>query len=275
MTVEEAVLHLRRDPAQAQLIEDGYLDADVQAAARRFLRSREFEAVTVLLGASLPGAAVLDLGAGAGIASYAFARAGAGRVYALEPDSSVEVGYGAMSRLGADTPLRPIAGVGEHIPLRTATIDIVYGRQVLHHARDLAALTAECARVLRNDGAFFATREHVAETESDLQAFLSQHPVHRLAGGENAFPLHAYCRAIRRAGFTRLRVLRPWETIINAFPEARSEEELDAFPRRAIERRLGRAARWVRLLPFSEKILWRHLRRPGPGALYSFLAYKY
>jgi hypothetical protein len=42
MTTEEAVLFLRRDPAEAENLRDAYLDGDVPGAARRFAASAEF-----------------------------------------------------------------------------------------------------------------------------------------------------------------------------------------------------------------------------------------
>lgn len=276
-TVEEAVRLLRQDPRQAQLVEDGYLDQDVCSAARRFGESQEFAEVKRHLGPHLAGAVILDLGAGSGFASHALGGAGARVVYALEPDASDDIGYGGMGRLGTSATVRPIAGVGESIPLQTGSVDIVYARQVLHHVRDLDSVLRECARVLRRRGVLFATREHVAETQDDLHTFLEQHPIHRIAGGENAFPLKTYVMALERAGFRGIRVLRPWESIINAFPGIRTKQDLRAQPRLAADLFLRsspawRSLVWLRHVPWFERLLWIRLRRPGPGALYSFLA---
>jgi ubiquinone/menaquinone biosynthesis C-methylase UbiE len=120
---------------------DAYLDEDTGAAARRFEASGEFAAVRVLLGDWIAGATVLDLGAGTGIASRAFAQAGATRVVALEPDLSSVVGQGAIARAceGLPAVLR-LSGDGECLPLREGAMDIVYARQVLHQAHDLLGL---------------------------------------------------------------------------------------------------------------------------------------
>ena len=76
MTVENAVRVLRSRPECAELVRDAYLGTDVVESARRFEASGEFAEVCRILESFLPAAAVLDIGAGVGIASYAFVRAG-------------------------------------------------------------------------------------------------------------------------------------------------------------------------------------------------------
>jgi ubiquinone/menaquinone biosynthesis C-methylase UbiE len=273
-STEAAILALRRDVANATLLRDAYLDSDTLTAARRFAASVEFEEVLSILGPQVRNSRILDLGAGVGIASYAFARSGARRVYALEPDPSDVVGRGALGRLRQDVSILPFAAVGEKIPLQDESVDVVYCRQVLHHARDLFRLLTEAARILRPGGTLLATREHVTETDQDRERFLEQHPVHRLAGGENSYPLRTYADAIRRSGLRLRRIFAPWETVTNLFPEVRSVEELREFPRLMVRRRLGRASALMRVVPLLEALVWRRVRRPAPGAHYSFLATK-
>src|SRR5512133_591387 len=99
LTPDQAVLRLRSDPAYSALVRDAYLGEDVVESARRFLTSAEFGEVRKLLGTRIQGSVILDVGAGNGIASYSFAACGARSVYALEPDSSNEIGRGAILRL--------------------------------------------------------------------------------------------------------------------------------------------------------------------------------
>ncbi len=129
---------------------------------------------------------VLDLGAGRGISSYAFAQSGS-TVMALEPDSSQIVGAGAIRALVEQTqlPIQAIQEYGETLPFSNQIFDVVYGRAVLHHARDLKQLCQEAARVLKPGGAFLATREHVISHKADLPRFLEAHSLHRYYGGEN------------------------------------------------------------------------------------------
>ena len=69
------------------------------------------------------------------------------------------------------------------------------------------------------------------------------------------------------AGFHRIRVLGPWDSIINAFPEARDPTGLIALRRGRIATRIGHVpasmARWLGLEP----LLWRRLVRDWPGRL--------
>lgn len=274
MTVDEAIRTLRASPEHVNLVRDAYLGRDVQDSAERFQSSAEFQAVRVLLQGKLDGALVLDIGAGTGIASYAMLAAGAGKVIALEPDPSDEVGRGAIARLSAGPDLQVIEAWGERSGLPSSSVDIVYTRQALHHSADLDEMLAESARVLRPGGVLLACREHVVDDADQLRAFLAAHPVHQLAGGENAFNLDAYLHAIQAAGLVLERVLGPWDSVINAFPVVRNETELADLPRMLLEQRFGRIGRLAGSIPIVRRAVWARVRRPQPGRMYSFLAVK-
>jgi SAM-dependent methyltransferase len=276
LTLDEAIRRLRADPDSQELVRDAYLGADVHDSGLRFEASAEFEEVRRLLGDVLTGATVMDVGAGAGIASFAFARAGAARVYAVEPDLSSEVGRGAIHRLVEGLPVQVLAAHGEGLPLPDEQVGIVYARQVLHHVRDLPRFLAECARVLRPGGVFLACREHVVDDEEQLKVFLERHPVHQLAGGENAYSLDTYVDAIRSSGLLLTQVMGPYDSVINAFPEIRSASEFANLPRRVLRQKLGPLGPVAAALPGVERWVWARLRRPTsvPGRVYSFLATK-
>jgi SAM-dependent methyltransferase len=146
-------------------------------------------------------------------------------VTALEPDPSAVVGAGAIRQLAAASslPIEVVTEWGEALPFPDASFDLVYGRQVLHHARNLPAFCAEMARVLKPGGQYLATREHVIFKDADLAVFLAEHPLHRLYGGENAFRLGEYKHAIESAGIRLTRVLNPWASDVNLFPRSVGE----------------------------------------------------
>jgi SAM-dependent methyltransferase len=274
VSVDDAVRQLRNDPAYAELVRDAYLGRDVEDSAQRFLQSAEFVEVRRLLGASLEGAEVLDVGAGTGIASLALLNSGARRVIALEPDASDEVGRGAIARLDAERRIEVLDAFGEAIPLEDATVDIVYARQLMHHAEDLPRLVSECARVLRPGGVMVACREHVVDDAVELEAFLDAHPIHQLAGGENAYSLPEYLQALEAADLTIQKVLGPWDSIINAFPLARSRSELDNYARDALKRRFGALGALMGFIPGMQVLVRTRVQRRIPGRLYTFLARK-
>lgn len=272
--MDDAVRMLRTQPGRAAFVRDAYLSADVAEAAERFRTSPEFAAVLQLIGGTAEGATVIDVGAGNGIASHAFVKAGASRVVAVDPNPSDEVGLGAAARLPTAHCIERILARGEDLPVENEIADIVYARQVLHHADSLARFTQELARVLKTGGRLVATREHVAESPADLERFLAEHPTHHLVGGEHAYPLDAYVQAIERAGLRLLHVLGPWETIINAFPAARTEVELREHPTLALRRRLGMAGIALSRVPGATRLVGRYVERPRPGDLHTFVAVK-
>lgn len=265
MTWEEAVRKLRQDPAQAKLVEDCYFDDPPLRAAKRFYSSSEWNATRSLLPASAGGQA-LDVGAGRGVSSVALAWEGWSTT-AVEPDPSDLVGAGAIRHLAnaAGVVIRVIERTGEELPFDNSSFDLVYCRQVLHHAHDLIQLCREVSRVLRPGGYFLAVREHVITHKDDLKVFWAQHPLHRLYGGENAYLLREYISAIQTDGMHLHRVLNPFESDLNLFPETRA----------SLKHRLARKAfwPWPRLIPnWALSVLGRF--SGAPGRLYSFASCK-
>src|SRR5450432_925536 len=258
MTTEEAVLKLRDDPVYRERMEESYLGADLDLAAKKFADSEEFLEILRIIGTKIKGATVLDMGAGTGIASHAFIKSGAAKVYALEPDTSDLIGQGAINRLCAGMPVEIISAFGENIPLPDRSVDVIYTRQVLHHTTDLNAVLRECARILKPGGLFIACREHVVDDENQLKQFLSQHPVHQLAGGENAYRLDQYLGEIRGSNMKIVHVFRPWDSVINAFPLVRSEQERREFPSTALGKRFGAIGRFAAKIPPISTMLWRY-----------------
>jgi ubiquinone/menaquinone biosynthesis C-methylase UbiE len=276
ITVEDAIRTLKTRPEYESLMHDIYVDDDVVPAALRFARSEEFRCVATWA-ASLgitPPARVLDLGAGRGIASLAWALRGY-EVTALEPDPSDLVGNGAIRHLVQRTGV-PVAieeQVGEHTTLQDKSFDLVYVRQVLHHATDLRQMCREISRVLKPGGFLVATREHVVSNNQQLESFWENHPVHQLAGGEMAFTLAQYLTALRLAGFKKISIYGPWDTPVNYFP-ASAQSVAEASKATAV-RWLGESVgQHVARLPYYQR-WWsrrRSRREASPGRMYSFVA---
>ncbi len=279
MTWEQTVEMLRGDPEKRELIYLCYLDNPLVDAAKRFADSDEWKAVQKFL-PQKKGAA-LDIGAGRGISSYALARDG-WKVTALEPDTSPVVGSGAIREFARDSCLEIeiSESYGEQLPFGDNAFDLVYLRQVMHHASDLRQFVREIARVLKPGGLFIATREHVISRPEDLEAFLRSHGTNKYHGGENAYPVNVYKNALIAGNLKIVRVLGPLDSPLNYYPMTYDEWRMCcASP---FSRIFGNG---ITLRVWNEKhlpgrcLLSLSARTRGgldktPGRLYSFISQK-
>lgn len=232
---------LREHPDYVEIIRTAYLDEDTAEAAARFERSEEFQAVKSVL--RLPRrtqVSILDVGCGNGVASYSFARLNA-RVVGVDPDPSARTGLEAAEKLASLNGGRAFEvcrARAEELPFARESFDIVYVRQALHHFEDLQKGVSECARVLRRNGLFLASREHVVSNGAEMEQFLAGHPLHALHGGERAYLDEEYRARLSAAGLRLVEALGPFDSVINHFPI--SNAEVMDWLRAGLIRRFGR-----------------------------------
>lgn len=274
-TWEQAVEWLRQQPEQTELVRYCYYDDPILGSAERFNASQEWIEVKKLIKNHMPGK-VLDLGAGRGISSYAFAKQGC-QVVALEPDTSDIVGAGAIQLLIDETlmPIEISTHSAEKLPFPDNCFDIVYGRAVLHHSKNLSILCHEVERVLKPGGVFLATREHVISRQEDLKQFLESHALHFLYGGENAFLLNEYVSAINNTGMKMKKLLGPFDSVINFYPTTNEQFriQLSVFLKNYLGHKISF---WISQFEILQKVYgrWLSYRSDEPGRHYSFLATK-
>lgn len=287
MTWEETIRFIRTQPEYKSLVEQSYLGEDLRSNVDRFKASEEFSETLKLIREFAPHAiSILDIGAGNGISSVAFALSGY-EVRVVEPDPSATVGCGAIEILKKEFGIKNLmihSSFGEKLPFENALFDIAYARQAMHHAGDLNSFIGEAGRVLKPGGLMLTIRDHVIFDESDKQEFLKTHPLQKFYGGENAFTGDQYSSAIRNAGFRIMNQLKYYDSVINYFPEKESEISkagnlMRENFRQSMRKRFGS---WVVNFPFLQLLEmisrfkngdWTDERRI-PGSMNSFIALK-
>ena len=272
MTWEETVIHFRAQPKNKQISRDAYLEEDLIQNIERFKNSEEWAETFKEISSFIPNKKsikVLDIGAGNGISSLAFTLSGY-EVTALEPDMSNTVGSGAIKFLASYYKLNNITIIeafGENLPFEDGSFDIVYGRQVMHHAHHLNNFVKEAARVLKKGGILMTVRDHVIKGEKDKERFLKSHPLHKYYGGENAFLFREYEEAILKANLIIKKILSPSQSPINYSPW--NKKRVSEF----ITNKFGKAF----CNSITVNLLWKinqYRLETLPGKLYSFIALK-
>jgi ubiquinone/menaquinone biosynthesis C-methylase UbiE len=97
-------------------------------------------------------ARALDLGCGAGHASFALARAGVPQVIAYDLSGQMLAVVAAEAVTRGHAQIETHAGSAEHVPFDDASMDLVVTRYSAHHWLDVRQGVREAARILRPGG---------------------------------------------------------------------------------------------------------------------------
>ena len=268
MTWEETIEYIRKDESYKDSVESAYLSPNLKSNVERYIQTEEFKATIEEIKAlnANKNISILDIGAGNGISTIAFALEGY-NVTALEPDPSDTIGAGAIKILAKSYNLNNINVVEcyaeDILEDKINSFDIVFARQSMHHAYHLENFVAAAFRVLKPKGFLITIRDHVVETPKEKEIFLRRHPLHKFYGGENAFSLAEYKNAIQKAGFEILKFYTPSETPINYHPWSKS----------IVKNKLGLFGK----MNFVVDFIWFGLSKRWdsmPGRLYTFIAQK-
>lgn len=290
MNWEETILYIRTLPEFKNLVEKAYFDEDLCLNVERFRCSEEFKETLRLLELHSPRntGRLLDVGAGNGVSSAAFALAGYD-VVAVEPDISDTVGAGAIRKIAKHYQLKNLQVhqyFAEKMDFHDNIFDIVYARQSMHHASNLVQFLKETHRVLKPGGLLMTVRDHVVFSKKDKAQFLKAHPLQKYYGGENAYSPAEYRAAMEGSGLRIITELHHFDNVINYFP-MRSDEVINYVAIQRKQRyetlcnRLGGFARFKIVQRFYD--LYLYLRtgmtlglneKQIPGRLYSFICRK-
>lgn len=179
-------------------------------------RARRRAALLLERAGARPGLRLLELGCGVGVFTELFLLAGAEIVGV---DISHDLLRRGRERCGASARVSLERACGEALPHPAASFDAVLGSSILHHLEVRSALR-EVFRVLKPGG-------RVAFAEPNMmnpQVFVTKNvpAIKRWAGdtpGETAFFRWEVARALRRAGFTEVRV-EPFDFLHPSCPES-------------------------------------------------------
>jgi SAM-dependent methyltransferase len=243
MNWEETIIHARKADEYRQLIVDAYLDENLKKNVEAFRNSGEFKETLKLIGKYIkpaPGQKLrlLDIGAGNGISTLAFALEGFS-VVAVEPDPSATVGARAIQFLKEEYRLPDVeidSAYGEALTYADSSFDVVYARQAMHHAHDLNGFIAEAARVAKPKGIVLTCRDHVVNDTQQKEEFLKAHPFQKFYHGENAFSTEEYKAAFSKAGLTLVEELGHLDSMINYSPQ--TKQEITADFKKALRRKI-------------------------------------
>ena len=134
----------------------GSIPAEVEREFERTFPRIAFDAIAAL-GVPLEGAIVVDLGSGLGSAAVEASQRGAIPI-AVEPGSGWR--ELASDRIHAVGEGGLVAAVGEALPFRNDSVDIVVSLMVLEHVTNPQRVLEEVFRILKPGGVFFLACEN-------------------------------------------------------------------------------------------------------------------
>jgi ubiquinone/menaquinone biosynthesis C-methylase UbiE len=149
---------------------DAYLTSTVHA------QGADLDRLRVLTEKIRPSRA-LDLGCGAGHASFAMARGGASRITAFDPSAEMLAVVAREAAARGHGALDTQVGSAESLPFADGTFEIVATRYSAHHWTHVPQALTECARVLKPGGRLvvidvIAPEELVLDTPLQVIEFL-------------------------------------------------------------------------------------------------------
>jgi SAM-dependent methyltransferase len=221
MNWAETIEYIRQQPEFEDLVKQAYFEKELSLNVDRFLASGEWNETWKVVKKYAPKAeSLLDVGCGSGFTSVAFSLKGI-KVTALEPDADDTIGYGAINKLAKqfNCTISICPSYFENNDLPENSFDIVYARQSMHHAHDLDKFVAEAYRLLKPGGVLLTIRDHIVFDAKDKEFFLSNHPLQKFYGGENAYSEKEYTNAMTKANFTVKKVWRYYDSVLNYFPQ--------------------------------------------------------
>ncbi len=116
-----------------------------------------------------------------------------------------------------------IHSTGEQLDFQENTFDIVWIREALHHIKDLKDFLIVIRRILKPAGIVCCLRDVVIWNENQREHFYATHPFYPITKDEGCYYLNEYITAFEKSGLTLEKVLNPYDSVINTFPNPKPE----------------------------------------------------
>ena len=149
----EGIVDLIPGSKARSALEDADYDARAGYGDEQLLKiGHEWLAVAKQVGLTLNGKSILELGAGTGALTIALLR-GSEINHAYATDISSTFLRHLLKRAGSDSRLTAVRCDCNELPVRESSIDVVFGRSILHHLLDYDTVVKQVEKILRPGGA--------------------------------------------------------------------------------------------------------------------------